>query len=76
VRELSQFESQEDSREYDVCRLLDFARVAVRALREQVPMETTVMVLNRTTGRPERISSQELAGGLEYFLQRVVDHKA
>ena len=64
--------SQEDEREYEICRLLDFGRVAAEMLNYN---RSEGMCINRTIGQEQKVSRDEVSCALMYFTKRVAEHK-
>ncbi len=65
-------ETPEEQREYDLCRLLDYARAAGPILKG----ESMGALYDRgQTGRIVPISSIQVAEGLELYTAAVADHK-
>ena len=66
--------SQEERREYDTCRLLEYARVAAQVLESSDPSQVTGRIRDRG-GEEVAVGPRELGVGLSYWATAVANHK-
>ncbi len=66
--------SQEERREYDTCRLLEYARAAAQVLESSDPSQVTAQLTDRG-GMIVALGARELGVGLGYWAKAVAEHK-
>lgn len=72
MQEIMKHSSLAEEREYDICRLLDFGRVAAEMLKYN---KFEAQCLCRADGKEHKVSRDEVSRALIYFTTRVAEHK-